>query len=143
MARHISAFMAGYVDQQSVPDFCEWINLESRCEPSSHYEVIYGSSCSRWCYNENDAGRKTKRAGRNHQKKNNGGNSMARSGNGDDGYRVDGYGIVEVIASGGWGGGGCCCTQPSAGGGQGTYIKECKRLLPGYFACTVAAHYGC
>ena len=31
MARHISAFMAGYVDQQSVPDFCEWINLETRC----------------------------------------------------------------------------------------------------------------
>lgn len=143
MARHISAFMAGYVDQQSVPDFCEWINLETRCEPSSHYDVIYGSSCSRWCYNENDAGRKTKRAGRNKGKKNDGSSSMARSGNGDDGYRIDGYGIVEISGSGAWGGGGCCCTQPSSGGGQGTYAKECKRLLPGYFACTVSAHYGC
>lgn len=139
MARHISSFMAGYVDQQSAPDWCEWINIETRCEASSHYDVCGGSSCSRWCAPISDAGRKLVGTGKNRSKK----AHVIGSGQGDDGKKHQGYGRVEIQATGGWGGGGCCCTQPSAGGGQGVYLSECKRLYVGYYACTVSPHYGC
>ena len=139
MARHLSNYLSGYQDYASVPDWCEFINLENRCEGGSYYEVIYGSSCSRWCAPLSDAGRKLAGKGKNFSKK----PGIPASGNGDDGKRYEGYAAVEIQSTGGWGGGGCCCTQPSSGGGQGIWVKECHKMYPGYFACFVTPHPGC
>ena len=49
---------------------------------------------------------------------------MARSGNGDDGYRIDGYGIVEISGSGAWGGGVWGAPPEAQGAGQPALLAE-------------------
>jgi hypothetical protein len=124
MARALRNFAPGY-DLGGTPDWCELIYFEHLNGPMTHYEVCWGVKCGRYCMPvTHDTGRNIQKTCCN------------------DGHKHHGYHTVELWGSGGFGGGGCCCTQPEAAGGQGMWLKECRRS---YMAnnCIVIGMGGC
>ncbi len=135
MAKSLRNFAPGY-DTPSTPDWCEWIFHEHLNDPMTHYEVCHGVKCGRYCMpTTHDTGRDIQKPRCN------------------DGHKHQGYHTVEIWASGGFGGGGCCCTQPESLGGQGQWMKECRRsfaanhcIVLGMGGCCLnepAGRYGC
>ena len=124
MARYLRNFAPGY-DLGGTPDWCELIFWESLEGPMSHYEVQYGIKCGRYCMPvTHDTGRDIRKPKCN------------------DGHHAQGYHTIEIWGAGGNGGGGCCCTQPEAYGGQGQWLKECRRSFAQNY-CFVVGHGGC
>ena len=107
-------------DRMPTQDWCEFIVLETRCASSSHREVIYGSSCGRWCA-PGGAGYKPKS---------------------DSDHATPRYAQITHWSAGGYGGGGCCCMEGNPGGG-GYASRTCRKLTKGDVYCYVHAHGGC
>jgi hypothetical protein len=122
MAKNLRKFAPGMSDRMPAQDWCEFIVLETRCENSSHREVIYGSSCGRFCVPSASG-------------------HTPKSDSEYGGVKPT-YMQITAWSAGGYGAGACCCMSGAPGGG-GYPSRTCRKLKAGDTYCYVHAHGGC